>query len=472
MKRWRPRAYRAGILVAAMALCGTLGCRPRQPAERLTWPSVELTPQDRILILAPHPDDEVLGCGGVIQQAVAMRLPIRIVLLTYGDNNQWSFLVYRRHPVFMPKAIQGMGLVRHDEALEAASLLGVDPSHITFLGYPDFGTLQIWKAHWGTRPPFRSMLTRVTAVPYANALRPGAPYKGEEILRDLTTILREFHPTKIFVSHPSDAMPDHGALYLFTRVALWDLEREEQPAALYPYLVHFKQWPSQRGYRPHEALEPPPSLREDIPWQAYPVRPEAMEHKRRALEAHRSQYAYSAKYLLSFVRANELFGDFRTAELRPSAATVSFERQPPGLSIEEAPEELTDQERAAFVGVETRSVQLTDDALVLTIALSRPLAKAVQASVLLFGYRSDRPFAEMPKLRLTLGALEETVYDQDLRLTDGGVQVTRHAKELTMRVPLKTLGNPQRVLFGARTYLEEVPLDWVSWRILELSPPR
>jgi hypothetical protein len=30
-----------------------------------------ITPDDRIVVVAPHPDDEVLGAGGLIQQACA-----------------------------------------------------------------------------------------------------------------------------------------------------------------------------------------------------------------------------------------------------------------------------------------------------------------------------------------------------------------------------------------------------------------
>ncbi len=210
---------------------------------------------DRILVFAPHPDDETLGCAGVIQEAVAMKLPVRIVWLTYGDNNEWSFMMYRRRFVLMPGSVREMGEVRHDEGVAAAKVLGVEPDQLAFLGYPDFGTLTIWYRHWANQPPLESMLTRVTKVPYANAFRPGAPYKGEDILHDIETNLREFKPTKVFVSHPSDHNVDHQALYLFTRVALWDLESEMCPE-VYPYLVHFAHWPVPEGLQiaqPHPA---------------------------------------------------------------------------------------------------------------------------------------------------------------------------------------------------------------------------
>ena len=67
-------------------------------------PEVELKSTDRILICAPHPDDEVLGCAGVIQKAVALKIPCKIMFLTDGDDNELSFLVYRMHPVVLPRA--------------------------------------------------------------------------------------------------------------------------------------------------------------------------------------------------------------------------------------------------------------------------------------------------------------------------------------------------------------------------------
>src|SRR5439155_1108123 len=214
---------------------------------------------------------------------------------------------------------------------------------LTFLGYPDFGTFEIWTEHWGEKPPLRSKLTRVTAVPYAGAFRPGAPYKGEEILRDLSALLRDFRPTKIFVSHPADHNPDHRALYLFTRVALWDLEGE-LAAALFPYLVHYKGWPVPRGLGAAEALVPPP-LAPPAAWTSLAVPPPARARKRAAPQAHATQYRYDADYLLSFVRANELFGDFPA--LAPGAPP-----EPAGTVRSDPPEELTPAERAAFVGVE------------------------------------------------------------------------------------------------------------------------
>ncbi len=424
---------------------------------------VQLGAHDRVLVLAPHPDDETLACGGVIQRALKMHLPVRVVFLTNGDGNEWSFAVYRKHPVIVPRAVRTMGLLRHDEAQAAGRILGLGPGDLIFLGYPDLGTFEIWAEHWGEKPPLRSPLTRVTAVPYASAYRPGAPYKGEEILHDLTALLRDFRPTTIFVSHPADHHPDHRALYLFTRLALWNLEPAPAPA-LYPYLVHYKGWPTPRGLPATEPLVPPPPLAPAVAWASIEVPPSARARKRTALEAHATQFRYSAAYLLSFVRASELFGDFPSLEMGAGTSTELS-----GPLRAEPPEELTPAQRAAFVGVEWRSVRLDGDALAVTTDLSRPLAEAVEASFYLFGYRHDRPFERMPKLRVEVGMLGHRVLDQDRHLDGGTVEVTRDARAIAVRVPLTALGRPERAFVSARTSVAEVPLDWTSWRVLDLG---
>src|SRR5450756_1478043 len=91
----------------------------------------------------------------------------RQVWLTYGDNNEWAFLLYRKHPILFPGSVRRMGEVRHDEAVAAAQVLGVPRGRLTFLGYPDFRTLRIWYSYWGAeRPSLRGMLSGVRAVPY------------------------------------------------------------------------------------------------------------------------------------------------------------------------------------------------------------------------------------------------------------------------------------------------------------------
>ena len=435
-------------------------------AEQPAWPPLALSPNDRIMILAPHPDDEVIATGGLIQQALKQGLPVHVVFFTYGDNNEWAFAVYRRHPLLMPKAMQGMGLIRHDEAIRADGVLGLSTTNLTFLGYPDFGTLQIWNEHWGAQPPFRSMLTRVTAVPYTNAFRCGADYKGEDILADLKSVIRDFKPTKIFVSHPGDHNPDHRSLYLFTQVALWDLEKELKPA-VYPFLVHYKKWPRPAGYHPEIELVPPDLFKDSVRWQVYGLSPTHVSVKRDAIRMHASQYAVSGRYLDSFIRPNELFGDFPTMRLRPAdtnhSAAIENESETNDL-----PEILTDEERGSYIGIETRAMWLEKDRVVLRMELSRPLVRTVDFTASIFGYRGDKPFGEMPKIHVNADITACAILDQNRPLPIDSSEVVRSAKTITIRIPLSILGNPEKILTSARTKLGDIPMDWVSWRILEV----
>jgi hypothetical protein len=307
-------------------------------------------------------------------------------------------------------------------------------------------------------------------VPYANALRPGAPYQGEEILNDLTGIVREFRPTKIFVSHQADHNTDHLALYLFTRVALWNLEGELRPA-LYPYLVHYPNWPQPRGDHSELFIAPPSALAETTTWYSQPLSAEQIARKLAALKQHVTQYEVNSRYLPSFVRQNEVFGDYPIVRLRAGQPDTSLASEDDG-TLSEMPDALTDEEQAAFVDMEWRTVRLDGEDLVVSLTFSRPLARGVVASVYLFGYRPDRPFGEMPKLHVRLSELGYNVDDQGATLPQTTVVVTRQRNEITVRAPLAALANPTRVLSSARTYLGRVPLDWVSWRAIELSLDR
>ncbi|HET7042023.1 MAG TPA: PIG-L family deacetylase, partial [Gemmatimonadales bacterium] len=78
-------------LTAALLLAGCRTLAPSSPAPATPAGPVALQESDRILVLVPHPDDEVLGAGGVLREAVRRGLPVRVVFLTNGDSNEWSF---------------------------------------------------------------------------------------------------------------------------------------------------------------------------------------------------------------------------------------------------------------------------------------------------------------------------------------------------------------------------------------------
>jgi LmbE family N-acetylglucosaminyl deacetylase len=428
-----------------------------------------LDPTDRILILAPHPDDETIATGGVIQKALEMGLPIHLVYFTYGENNETSFIVYRKRPVAPGKAVQQMGLVRHDEGLAATGVLGLRPDQVTFLGYPDFRCLAIWTDHWGDCDPCSSMFTHTTVVPYPNAFRPGTPYRGEEVLADIETMIRDFRPTKIFTSHPGDHNPDHLALYLFTRVALLNLRGQIQPA-LIPFLVHHPEWPQPSGFSPDLPLVPPERLANEWIWTENRLTPEQVLRKMSALQKHHTQYRMSAGYLNSFIRPNELFGDYPVRELQQ--ASMEAFRAMSAQGPAKIPPELTASERGRFVGVERRAVWLEGDEVVIGVDFTGRLGNDVGAAAYLFGYRPDRPFGTMPKFQLRLGEVRHVVQDGSRRIANPESEVKRTPTGFTVRAPLSALGDPTHIFGSVRTYAGKVPLDWVAWRIAEVPQAR
>jgi len=50
----------------------------------------------RLTLFAPHPDDEALACGVILQQAVRPGAAIRIVYVTDGDDNPWPYQALER----------------------------------------------------------------------------------------------------------------------------------------------------------------------------------------------------------------------------------------------------------------------------------------------------------------------------------------------------------------------------------------
>ncbi|WP_184623298.1 PIG-L deacetylase family protein [Xanthomonas sp. 3058] len=82
----------------------------------------------RLVVVAPHPDDEVLGCGGLIAAAQAAGLPVRIVSLTDGE------LAYPDAPGWAPRLLAP---VRRGELEDAVGELGLPVASVVHLGLGD-----------------------------------------------------------------------------------------------------------------------------------------------------------------------------------------------------------------------------------------------------------------------------------------------------------------------------------------------
>ena len=78
----------------------------------------------RVLVVAPHPDDEVVGCGGTVLAHKAAGAQVAIAYVTDG----------RRSRAFGLDSV-AMALTRRREAAAAATILGVD--RVDWLGFPE-----------------------------------------------------------------------------------------------------------------------------------------------------------------------------------------------------------------------------------------------------------------------------------------------------------------------------------------------
>ncbi len=395
---------------------------------------------DRVLILAPHPDDETLAAGGVLQAAVKAGAKVKVVLLTHGENNLLAFMVYDKRFFFGPKRILRMGAMRKQETVKAMKQLGMSEKDVISLGYPDSGTLEIMTKRWGKAKPFRGKFSRARQVPYSDARSPGAPYLGESILKDIEQILSDYVPTKIFVSHPADKNRDHRALYLFLRVALWDLDGKISPPAIYPYLVHIAGWP-----KPALELTPPPDLaKSEIAWQNRVLAPGEITRKSKALQDYPSQIKYAPKFLISFARRNEFFGDY------------------PVLKIREGEKNQSRYKRALSYAAE-------GDDLVVRLTLRRRINKRLGISIWLLPYQKNVLFSSMPKVKIKTGLRGLRAKDQSRNKALKGIRFTSRGKALEFRIPLALLGNPDFILVSGKTALNDLTLDEMAWRVLSLD---
>ena len=81
-----------------------------------------------VLLLAPHPDDESLGCGGLIAALCAAGRPPLVVVATDGTGS---------HPNSASWPPARLRAARRAETLAATGLLGLAPSRVQFLDLAD-----------------------------------------------------------------------------------------------------------------------------------------------------------------------------------------------------------------------------------------------------------------------------------------------------------------------------------------------
>ena len=312
---------RVVLILLGLAAIGYLTLKLFLPSPSV--PLTDLQPlslagHHRLLILAPHCDDETLASAGLILAAQRAGIQVRVVIATNGDGYLFATMqdfrkVYPSHADFIR-----FGEIRQQESLAALARLGVKADQVNFLSYPDRGSPALWNTNWSPDTPYRSPYSGDIRSPYPLTYNPQSVYAGADFLVDLSSILSSYRPDLVVYPNPEDVHPDHWGLNVFTRLALAQLHHEDpsyDPMDL-TYLVHRPDFPEIRGYQPAASLTPPDMLFAlDPHWYRLDLVPADVALKGQAVQAYSSQLPLLRNLMESFVRANETFGAVTTPDL-------------------------------------------------------------------------------------------------------------------------------------------------------------
>jgi N-acetylglucosamine malate deacetylase 1 len=125
----------------------------------------------RVLVLAPHPDDEAIGCGGAVLDHAGRGDEVQIVFLTSGEKGG--------HGRAEAETIR----VREAEARAAGRVLGIR-------------AIEFWR------------------------LPDGAVRATDDAVERLRRKINRFRPARIYVTHEREMHPDHRAAARLLRRAL------------------------------------------------------------------------------------------------------------------------------------------------------------------------------------------------------------------------------------------------------------
>lgn len=103
----------------------------RSPLTRphiLPWRSIAELATPPVLVVAPHPDDETLGCGGAIALFRSRGNLVRLLVISDGTKS---------HPNSRKYPSVALQQLRAAETRSAMAILGVDEAEITFMQLPD-----------------------------------------------------------------------------------------------------------------------------------------------------------------------------------------------------------------------------------------------------------------------------------------------------------------------------------------------
>ncbi len=382
----------------------------------------------RILVIAPHPDDELLSTGGVIQQHLESGHKVKVALMTNGDGQRLGPFLPNGHFI-------KLGIRRQHESIAALKHIGLPAENIYFLGYPDRGLAKLWNDYWGYEKLFKSKYTGRDRSPYKNSFTISAPYCGLAVFHDLQTIIKKERPDLIYLPHPSDVHSDHWATYVFTLCALEQLKAEDaafkhlDERSLLTYLVHLGRWPWPNGLQLEQQLAVPRSLgANNTRWLTVTLTPQQTRKKYEAILKYRSQTKFIKEHLVSFARRNEVFGIVPQITVKSRTSKVE---SPVPTSWRLHPFTVHLSQTRGLLGVEIKRP-------------SRPFSRRAPN-----GFRIHLKPLGIPELTNFSFALKKRqLFLNGARITDSELEWQSTRQSLHLSIPMELLAFPRKLLLG------------------------
>ena len=136
----------------------------KRESDFIPYKALKTVSKGKTLVFAPHPDDEVFGCGGALIKHIQQGYLVKVIIVTDGG-----------FPVVEQQDIPEYKEIRKEESRKAAKIIGYGEPE--FLAYPD-----------------------------------GELKNEEKIVLHLLEIIVQFQPQNIYLPAPTEIHPDHLAL--------------------------------------------------------------------------------------------------------------------------------------------------------------------------------------------------------------------------------------------------------------------
>ena len=311
------------LLAVGMLLCLLLvsiipaGCSTpvwgrKAPEGKLTV--TDVTPMGkRVLVVAPHPDDEGLATAGLIQQALKQNVEVQVVIITAGDGSKRAARLFSKKDNPSKTDFRLLGDARCRETRDAMSVLGLPRQNAIFLAYADGSLNSLWNVSWDYNR-LHTGRNGADHSPYAFAYEKNAPCCGSNLEENLRSIIKDFEPTSIIYPDAEDVHHDHWAANAFVQYAVISSHYRGKE---YTYLVHRHDFPEPRSLAPLRHLEPPKILKSiGSIWQSLPLSRREESNKESALKLYTIPRMVNVTFIDSFVRRNELLGIMKEAKAK------------------------------------------------------------------------------------------------------------------------------------------------------------